>query len=77
MVIEIECFKGDTLLYGKKISFGEFRHQMKTVENLYDPTEDNFLVLLCRRYRWNVLEEQAEPQYVYDRKKKKCILKKY
>ena len=57
MVIEIECFKGDTLLY--------------------DTTEDNFLVLLCRRYRWNVLEEQAEPQYVYDRDIKKCILKKY
>lgn len=75
MVIEIEYFKGDTLLYGTKISFGEFKHQMKTIENLYDRKEDNFLAMLCRLYRWNVLEEQEEPQYVYDRDIKKCILK--
>lgn len=75
MVIEIEYFKGDTLLYGKNISFGEFRRQMKTIENLYDPTEDNFLALLCRLYHWNVLEGQEEPQYVYDRDIKKCFRK--
>ena len=70
MVIEIEDYRGDVLLYGSKISFGEFKKQIRTVEGLYDMKEENFVALLCRMYHWTVLdvmEEDMEPQYVYDR----------
>ena len=73
MIIEIEYYKGDTLLYGSKVSFQEFKNQMKTVENLYDKEEDNFVALLCRMYRWTVIEDELEPQFVYDRDIEKCI----
>ena len=73
MVIEIEYYKGDTLLYGPKVSFIEFRNQMSTIEKLYDREEDNFVALLCRVYHWTVLKEEAKPEYVYDRDIEKCI----
>lgn len=56
MVIEIESYKGDTLLYGSKVSFEEFKKQIKTIENLYDKKEDNFAALLCRMYNWTVIK---------------------
>lgn len=67
MVIEIEEYRGDTLLYGPKISFEEFNRQIKTIENLYDRREENFVALLCRMYNWTVIEDELEPQYIYDR----------
>ncbi|MDE5577789.1 MAG: hypothetical protein K2J11_10420 [Oscillospiraceae bacterium] len=73
MVIEIEYYECDTLLYGSKVSFSEFKNQMNTIENLYDRTEDNFVALLCRMYNWEVIEDETKPQYVYDRDIKKCI----
>lgn len=73
MVIEIEYYEYDTLLYGSKVSFSEFKNQMNTIENLYDRTEDNFVELLCRMYNWKVVKDGTKPQYVYDRDIKKCI----
>lgn len=73
MVIEIEYYKGDTLLYGGKCSFVEFQEQVNTVEKLYDRKEDNFVPLLCRMYGWTVTTEKVEPQYIYDRDVMKCI----
>lgn len=73
IVIEIEYYKGDTLLYGPKVSFDEFCHQIHTIDKLYDREEDNFVALLCRVYHWNVIEEEMKPQYVYDRDIQKCI----
>lgn len=74
MCIEIEAYEGDTLLCGSKVSFQEFKNQMKTIENLYDKKEDNFVALLCRIYSWTVIEEEMEPEYVYDRDIGKCII---
>ena len=74
MVIEIEYYKGDTFLYGSKVSFQAFRSQMQTIENLYDKQEDNFLALLCRMYNWEVIRHGLEPQYVYDRDIQKCVI---
>ena len=74
MVIGIEYYKGDAVLYGPKVSFVEFKNQMSTIEKLYDREEDNFIALLCRVYRWIVLKEEADPEYVYDRDIEKCIV---
>ena len=45
MVIEIEYYKGDILLYGQKISFKEFKKQIENIESFYDRNEDNFIAL--------------------------------
>lgn len=47
VIIEIESYKGDTLLYGQKVSFGMFQKQIEAVKSLYDRKEDNFVTLLC------------------------------
>lgn len=73
MTIEIEYFKGDTLLYGEKVSFDELKQQIKTVESLYDPNEDNFVVLLCRMYHWSIADYDQRAEYIYDRDIKKWI----
>ena len=73
MIIEIEYYKGDTLLYGQKISFGELKKQLKTIENLYDEKEDNFVALLCRMYHWIVVDDKLQAEYIYDRDTKKFI----
>lgn len=67
MVIEVEYYKGNTLLYGKKIPFRVLKHQINVIENIYDREEDNFVDLLCRMYSWTVGGEEAEVVYVYDR----------
>ncbi len=73
MVVEIEYFKGDTLLYGSKIPFEEFERQVRTIEKLCDGNEDNFVALLCRIYNWTVIEDSLMSRYIYDRDTKKCI----
>lgn len=73
MVVEIEYYEGDTLLYGPKVSFAEFGKQINTIERLYDREEDNFVALLCRMFHWAVTQEEIKPQYAYDRDIKKCI----
>lgn len=72
MAVEIEYYKGDTLLYGAMVSFESFKLQMKTIENLYDRGEDNFVDLLCRMYHWTVSEVELKPDYIYDRDTGKC-----
>ena len=67
MIIEIEYYKGDTLLKGQRISFEEFEKQMKEIESIYDRTEHNFIASLCYRYNWSVVDENSKPVYVYDR----------
>ena len=74
MIIEIEYYKGDTLLYGQKISYEELKKQLKTIENLYDKKEDNFVALLCRMYNWTVVEDKLQVEYIYDRDTKKCLV---
>lgn len=79
MIIEIEYYKGDTILYGTKVSFEEFKKQIKTIEKVYDNSsgydkkEDNFIALLCRIYNWTVMKEEMKAEYIYDRDTKKCI----
>ncbi len=67
MIIEIEYYKGDLLLSGKKVSFTELKEQIKTVEKLYDKQEDNFTEMLCRMYEYNIVSAQLLPDYIYDR----------
>lgn len=67
MVIEVEHYKGNTLLFGKKIPFRVLKHQIDVIENIYDREEDNFIELLCRMYNWTVGGEEVEVVYVYDR----------
>lgn len=65
MILEIEYYKGNTLLYGKSASFAELKKQLETTEFLCDT--DNFIDMLCRSYSYTVIEEDVLPDYVYDR----------
>lgn len=81
MIIEIECFEGDTLLFGKVRSVAELKKQLAHIEAIYDKTADHFIALLCRNYQWTVLkpceeiedmndrkiQARYEPDYTYDR----------
>lgn len=67
MIIEIEYYKGDTLLSGKQKTYPVFLRQISQIEADYDRLEDNFIALLCRRYGWEIIESQLSPTYVYDR----------
>jgi len=67
MIIQIEYYKGDTLLYGKQVSYAEFVRQLNEIESDYDRAQDNFIPLLCRRYGWVITETSDIPVYVYDR----------
>lgn len=73
MIIEIECYRGDTLLRGKKTGFPVFRAQIAKIEQDYDRDEDNFIALLCRRYHYEVIStDTAAPSFVYDRDTRKA-----
>lgn len=67
MIVEIESYKWDILLYGKQITYAEFLRQIDAIEAVYDRIQDNFINLLCRRYGWTITEAQENPAYVYDR----------
>ena len=67
MVVEIEYYKGDVLLYGNNISKHDLKKQLIEIENSYDKLEDNFVNLFCRRFSWTVLNTDALPNFAYDR----------
>ena len=67
MVIEIEYYKGDTLLFGKVRNTVELKEQLDDIQVIYDRVTDNFIELLCRNYQWSVLETYEVPDYIYDR----------
>ncbi len=73
MLVEIEYYKGDLILSGKKVSFAKLKEQINSVENLYDKQEDNFTELLCRMYGYDIVHEQLLPDYVYDRDTEKLL----
>lgn len=77
MVIEIEYYKGDTLLYGQKISFKEFKKQIENIESFYDRNEDNFIALLCRVYNWTIIKDKVQAVYIYDRDIQKAYIIKH
>jgi len=66
-IIEIECYKGDVLLYGSNIKECVLKKQLVEIENDYDRKEDNFIELFCRRFGWSILETSGEPDFTYDR----------
>lgn len=67
MIIEIEYYKSDVLLYGKKINERDLKRQLIEIENSYDKMEDNFIELFCRRFGWTILNTNSEPDFTYDR----------
>ncbi|MCH5348217.1 MAG: hypothetical protein J1E40_02745 [Oscillospiraceae bacterium] len=75
MIIEIEYYKGDTLLFGKVKNTAELKKQLDNIEASYDRSADNFIELLCRNYQWTVLETYEKSDYVYDRDIGKLIKK--
>lgn len=40
MLVEIEYYKENVLLYGKRRTYAEFRRQMEEIEAIYDEVED-------------------------------------
>jgi hypothetical protein len=77
MVIEIEYYKGDILLYGQKISFKELKKQIENIESFYDRNEDNFIALLCRVYNWTIIKDKVQAVYIYDRDIQKAYIIKH
>lgn len=69
MILEIEDYKCDILLYGKSSSFTELKKQLETTEFICDA--NNFIELFCRNYHWTVIGNYILPDYVYDRDIKK------
>ena len=70
MLIEIEFYKGDTVLYGPSIPYRKFKEQIDFIESLYDRENDNFVPLLCRIYGWEIVDEIFSDEkitYTYDR----------
>ncbi len=80
MFIEIEFFKGDTILYGHKISYDKLKEQIDFIESLYDRENDNFVSLLCRVYGWEIIDSILDGEkitYTYDRDVEKIIVNRY
>ncbi len=67
MIVEIEYYKGDVLLYGNKILPHALKNQLIEIENSYDKTQDNFIDLFCRRFGWTILYTDVVPDFTYDR----------
>ena len=67
MIVEVEYYKGDALLYGSKISRHELNKQLIEIENTYDKVQDNFIDLFCRRFGWTILDGDEIPDFTYDR----------
>ena len=67
MIVEIESYKGEVILYGKNIGEIELRKQIREIETTYDKDIDNFVELLCRNFGWNIAEADELPDYTYDR----------
>lgn len=71
MILEIESYRGDTLLFGKNRTFATLKQQFAEAENSYDAGSDNFISFLCRNYDLAMFP-QAEPNintvvdYIYD-----------
>lgn len=73
MIIEIECYKGDVLLYGNNISEFNLKKQLIEIENSYDKCTDNFVDLFCRRFGWTILDTYDLPEFRYDRDTGYCV----
>lgn len=73
MILEIEYYKGDTLLSGNRTNAAVLRKQMSETKKLCDQTEDNFIGLLCRLYGWTVIQTSVQPDHIYDRDTQKLI----
>ena len=67
MVLEIEYYKADTQLVGKKRNYLELKEQLDKVEKLHDRKTDNFVDLLCRMFGFEELNCFERPDHVYDR----------
>ena len=66
MLLCIESHLGDTYLSGKARTRNELKQQLLHAEAIRDVENDNFLLLLCRLYGWEVtMEDSAD--YTWDR----------
>ena len=77
MIVKIEYYKGDTLLFGNIKNIAELKRQLDEIEANYDRIMDNFIELLCRRFQWSVLETDETPDYTYDRDVEKLYKNKF
>lgn len=70
MILEVESYRGDTLLFGKNRTTATLKQQLAEAEKLYDAESDNFIAFLCRNYDFTMLTQpdtNTEIDYVYDR----------
>lgn len=63
MLIEIESYLGDTLVFGKVRSIGQLKYRMMAVLN-DTPTED-FTAIFCARYKFEILPYNPGAQVDY------------
>ncbi|MBD5080857.1 MAG: hypothetical protein HDT44_03720 [Ruminococcaceae bacterium] len=77
MIIEIEYYKGDILLLGKRRSQDQLQKELEEVEKIYNKNEDNFIEFLCKKYVWVMIDKTENPEYTYDRDIGKLVANKY
>ena len=77
MVIEIEYYKYDTKLIGGEISFPDLNRFVMQAEKLCDRENDNFERILCSLIRFDIIETDELPDYVYDRDIKRLYKPQY
>ncbi|MDE6579448.1 MAG: hypothetical protein K2K41_02830, partial [Ruminiclostridium sp.] len=77
MTIEIEYYKGDIFLLGKRRSQDQLQKELEEVEKIYNKNEDNFIELLCKKYVWVMIDKADDPEYTYDRDIGKLFFRKY
>ncbi len=66
MILELEHYKGDTILYGNTVPKHILLSQLHQIEMSYDSVSDNFTELLCRRFSYAILDKYEIPDYTYD-----------
>ena len=77
MIIEIEYYKGDILLLGKRRSQDQLQKELEEVKKIYNKNEDNFIEILCKKYVWVMIDKAENPEYTYDRDIGKLVANKY
>ena len=80
MMIEIEYYKYDIFLLGKRRSRDVLLKELEEVERDHDKNEDNFTELLCKKYGWVMIDKAQNPEspeYTYDRDIGKLVEPRY
>lgn len=66
MIIEIEYYKGNAVLFGKRIDRAVLRRMLNEAGRVCGDTGD-LAEMLCRRYGFERIADNIRPDLIYDR----------